>query len=360
VSSKEPLPEGDPAAADVDPAEAPAAPEAEGTDAEPPAGRKPPGPGDKPISNLPPPPSADADEAPDPDPAAGEPGAETDEPSGGAGAEAATADPPADVPADGEAAADVAEADESADAGDAGVDAAADVDPAMADPEPADPEVAEDPTGAEAEADELEDTEGEAECPPTAKPAVSPATASPAAPAARTHRTRLTIAAVVVAIVASVLALTKAQQVGDLSQQRDDRRAVEEVAGRFGAAYLSYDFAHADASGKVVTALATAEFGRSYSGQQAPGIQQLFSSNQTSTKATTTAVYVGPMTGGRARALVVVDVTATSPTDGTQALDDVSFVLDLARTKLGWRVAKVARAPQPTLATTTSTTAQPG
>jgi hypothetical protein len=176
-----------------------------------------------------------------------------------------------------------------------------------------------------------------------------------ARPHPHTHRSRLTVLAVVVAVVASVLALTKAQQVGDLTTQRDDRAAIVQVSGRFGAAYLSFDFEHAEVSGKAVRALATPRFAASYTAQSAPGIQQLFTSRQTTTKATTTAVFVGPVTSDKARALVVVDVTATSPADGQQRLDDVSFLLDLDHTKAGWRVDKVARAPQPALADGTGT-----
>jgi hypothetical protein len=176
----------------------------------------------------------------------------------------------------------------------------------------------------------------------------------------RWTRTRVTFVAVLVAVAASALALTKAQQVGNLTAQRDDRRDIEVVAERFGSAYLSFDFEHVEDSAGAVRALATRSFAASYTAQSAPGIQQLFSSRQTRTRATTTAVYLGEVHSRTARALVVVDVTATSPTDGDQRLDDVSFVLDLARTDDGWRVAKVDRAPQPSLDDgSSSTTAAP-
>jgi hypothetical protein len=227
--------------------------------------------------------------------------------------------------------------------------AAAEVDAAEVDDAEADARV-------DAEADAGPDAEAEAE---TASGAVA---ASPSVqPGDRPHRPRLLIAAVAVAVVASLVALAQAQDARDLRDQRDDQRTVTDVAERFGAAYLSFDYAHPDRSGKAVTALATEELAESYAARSAPEIQQLFSSAQTTTKATTTAVYLGAVAGSRARALVVVDVTATSPTDGEQQLDDVSFVLDLQRTSAGWRVSKVARAPQPQLSTTTtSTTAAPG
>lgn len=170
------------------------------------------------------------------------------------------------------------------------------------------------------------------------------------APGRRRRRSgRLTVLAVVVALLAGALAVTKTQQVSDLTTQRDDRRAIERVAAEFGVAYLSYDFEHAEESGRAVQALATMDFARSYAATSAPGIQELFSSRQTTTEARTKEVFVGSVHPRRARALVVVDVTASSPGDGEQRLDDVSFVLDLTRTTGGWRVARVARAPQPVL-----------
>jgi hypothetical protein len=158
-----------------------------------------------------------------------------------------------------------------------------------------------------------------------------------------------------------VVAVVKTQQAGDLAGQRDDRRAVEDVAGRFGAAYLSYDYAHPEGAARAVGALATEDFGSAYAAQRAPGIKELFSSRQTTTIAATKEVFVGSLHGDSARALVVVDVVAKSPTDGEQRLHDVAFVLDLDHTARGWRVGKVARAPQPGLdaPTTTSTTVAP-
>ena len=174
-------------------------------------------------------------------------------------------------------------------------------------------------------------------------------TPRPAPRAPHRRRRRLVAAALVLAAVSTVFSVMKTREANDLATERDDRRAIEAVAGRFGSAYLSYDFAHVEASGRAVTQLATEAFGRSYAAERAPGIQQLFTSGQTTTKASTTEVFVGSVTPRTARALVVVDVTATSPTDGEQHLEDVSFVLDLTRTRAGWRVAKVARAPSPTV-----------
>lgn len=294
--------------------------------------RLPPGPDDVPISHLPPPSGSEpaAAEAPVHDPDVVAPPDEVEEPAAG--------EPAADTDPDGDTHAYVIEQA---------------VEPAVADDAIAEPVGDGEVTAEEAEvlppdeAADREDGASDADWPAVVdpEPAVGPATA------AHPHRirSRLTVLAVVVAVVASLLALTKAQRVGDLTAQRDDRLEIEQVSARFGAAYLSFDFAHAEASGTAVRRLATPKFAASYTAQSAPGIEQLFTSRQTTTKATTTAVYLGPVTSQSARALVVVDVTATSPSDGAQRLDDVSFVLDLDHTSAGWRVDKVVRAPQPSL-----------
>lgn len=172
---------------------------------------------------------------------------------------------------------------------------------------------------------------------------------TPVAAGAHGHPRRR-VALVLLAVAALVYGVLKVQQANDLAGDRDDRNAVQEVSRAFGAAYLTYDYEHVERSARAVHHLSTEAFAEAYAAQSAPGIEQLFSSRQTITRAQTQEVFVGAVRRASARALVVVDVTATSPTDGEQRLDDVSFVLDLARTGDGWRVAKVARSPQATLA----------
>lgn len=315
MSTKDPTPDADPDDPGAEPEVSEADDEDHAADDGDRPGRLPPGPDDLPIVNLPPPSSELIDPTPpepdEPDEPWGDPEPEPHD-GGAEDPEATAADGPfADEVEPAEAAA--ADRDERwADLGDpdewGGDDDALDAGP--------------------------DGDRGVAEAPVRLPPSDR-------------RVSRLTVAAVLVAVLAAGLALAKAQQVGDLVTQRDDRRSIERVAGAFGSAYLSYDFARAEATGRAVQALTTTDFAKAYAAQSAPGIQELFSSRQTTTKATTTEVFVGSVTAKEARALVVVDITATSPTDGEQRLDDVSFVLDLDRTSGGWRVAKVERAPQP-------------
>ena len=173
--------------------------------------------------------------------------------------------------------------------------------------------------------------------------------------------------AVVVAVLAGALALGRGGDVDDLTSAADARKEVARVAAAFGEAYLSYDFDDVDGGGKVVTALTTAEFAKAFEDTRAPGIEELFSNLKTSTKASTQEVFVGEVNDATARALVVVDVEASSTSSGDQLLSNLSFVLDLVHVDGEWKVDKVAPAPQPDIAdvggtaptTTTTTTAPP-
>lgn len=153
------------------------------------------------------------------------------------------------------------------------------------------------------------------------------------------------LALAVVAVAAGVVALGASGDADDLRSERADRREVARVAAAFGEAYLSYDFDDVEASSAAVTALATEAFAESFAETSAPGIEELFATLQTSTVATTDEVFVGDVGEGRARALVVVDVAASS-TASEQQLSDLSFVLDLVEVAGEWRVDAVAPAPQ--------------
>jgi hypothetical protein len=204
-------------------------------------------------------------------------------------------------------------------------------------------------------------TDVDPERPPEPTPAAAPA-----------GSTRWVVIAAVFALVAVVLALlwqSKAGDVDDLVRERNDlarepgeRRAVLQVAADFGEAYLSYDFDDVDASGDAVVALATEAFAEDFTATRAPGIEQLFADLETSTVATTKEVFVGEIGRRNARALVVVDVSASSTANGDQDLTNLTFVLDLVREGGEWRVDRVAPAPQPDIGdpaggTTTTTTA---
>jgi hypothetical protein len=144
-----------------------------------------------------------------------------------------------------------------------------------------------------------------------------------------------------------VFAISKAQDADDLQAQLDDHQEVQLVAAAFGEAYLTYDASDVRASDEAILALASDTFAADFADNRAPGIEELFAGLDTQTEATTTEVFVGDVSAGKARALVVVDVVAQSSASDTQTLSDLSFVLDLVEEDGTWKVDAVAPAPQP-------------
>ncbi len=165
-------------------------------------------------------------------------------------------------------------------------------------------------------------------------------------------------------VAAGAVAVAKDSDVSRLEDNRDARRDVATAASTFGEVYLTYDFDDVEASSDRVIDLVTSDFAEDFADTRAPGIEELFANLETSTEATTTEVFVGDVTDDTARALVVVDVDASSSASGTQTLTNLTFVLDLERVDGTWLVDNVAPAPQPDIegdapagsVTTTSTT----
>jgi len=184
---------------------------------------------------------------------------------------------------------------------------------------------------------------------PGADPPPLPAAAAPGVPSGRRWPIVAAVA-MVLAVGLGAVALAKNGQVDDLAKERDERREVARVSAEFGEAYLSYDFDDVDGASDAVVALASEAFAEDFADTRAPGIEELFANLKTSTKATTTEVFVSDVGDRQARSLVVVDVAATSTSSGNQSLKDLSFVLDLVHEDGEWRVDSVAPAPQPDIA----------
>ena len=187
----------------------------------------------------------------------------------------------------------------------------------------------------------------------------------PATSASAGRRGRWVVVGVLVAglVALGAVAVAQSGDVSRLEDEQDSRRQVAAAAATFGEVYLTYDFEDVDASSDRVVELVTPDFAEDFADTRAPGIEELFANLETSTEATTTEVFVGDVTDDTARALVVVDVDASSAATGTQTLTDLTFVLDLERIDGEWLVANVAPAPQPDIegdqptTPTTSTTA---
>ncbi|MDP1821100.1 MAG: hypothetical protein Q8K58_14570 [Acidimicrobiales bacterium] len=172
-------------------------------------------------------------------------------------------------------------------------------------------------------------------------------------------------------LVVVAVAMTVAAVVWGLSRSADagnDAEAARDVAERFGVAYLSFDSDSVNAAGDKLLAVSTERFAAEFADSRLPGVESLFSGTDTRTRAEVTDTFLSSVDGDRVRALVVVDIAA-STAEGDQRLENLSFVLEMIDGEDGWRVDAVTPAPfpevvggpeptdpQPGSTTTTSTT----
>lgn len=163
---------------------------------------------------------------------------------------------------------------------------------------------------------------------------------------------------------AIAVALLQVGRVRDLEDELDARDGVSAAAATFGEVYLSYDFDDPDRSGERVLDLITPAFAEDFESTRAPAIEELFSNLGTATVAETQEVFVAAVRDEAARALVVVDVVATSAASGTQQLSNLTFLLELVHVDGRWLIDDVLPAPQPDISgdnveASTTTTAAP-
>lgn len=125
----------------------------------------------------------------------------------------------------------------------------------------------------------------------------------------------------------------------DLAEARD-------IAGRFGAAYLTFDAATVNDADEELFALATERFAREFEAARLPGVEALFAGTDAATTAQVTDIFTTAVEAERVRALVLVDIDATGP-EGAQRLVNLSFILELVATGGTWRVDAVAPVPFP-------------
>lgn len=163
---------------------------------------------------------------------------------------------------------------------------------------------------------------------------------------------------------AGAVTLGHAREAADLRDERDEREEVRRLAGRFGEAYLSYDFQDVDASAARVLELVTEAFAADFEATRAPGIEAVFADIQTTTVARTTDVYVGDVGESSAQAYVVVDVEADNAASGPQTLRGLAFLVSIRREDGAWKVDGVAPPPAPAVdggpTTTTATSSAAG
>lgn len=183
--------------------------------------------------------------------------------------------------------------------------------------------------------------------------------AAPRTVARHARRRRWVVSAFVAVGVAGAVTLAVVQfgRADDARKELGLYDGARGAATAFGAAYLTYDAGDVATSSHRVLSLTTRRFGQEFRTSRSPGIEALFNKIGTSTKATTTDVFITKISRGRAQALVVVDVHASSADTPDQTLVNLTFVLDLVLEGNRWKVDAVAPAPRPDVVGTTTTVA---
>lgn len=145
-----------------------------------------------------------------------------------------------------------------------------------------------------------------------------------------------------------------------LADERDRRQAVEDVAGRFAAALLTYDFDKLEESKQRVLELSTGNFRKEYEEAFEGGLDTLYQETQARSRGTVKDVFVGAVDGDTAEAIVVADATAEGTAGARRRLD--SYIrLQLVRLGGRWQVDGVTSlnfGEEP--GSVTTTTAAPG
>lgn len=163
---------------------------------------------------------------------------------------------------------------------------------------------------------------------------------------ARPRLTLVLLPLVALAAVAVALAALGWNEASEANAELEDAANARRVATEFGEAYLSFDTDNVDGATDRLLSLASEAFAAEFESTRAPNIEELFSAGDTVTRASVQDVFAGELDGDRTRALVIVDIDASSP-EGEQRLVGLSFVLDMVREDSAWLVDAVGPAPFP-------------
>lgn len=222
---------------------------------------------------------------------------------------------------------------------------------------------------------------------PTGPPAVAPSPSSepsppssepeaahvvpdvdPDAPSSASGRPRgLVIACVVLFVLSVGLGILTAVLASKLDREVATRNDVEETAGRFATALLTYDHEDLDRAKQAVLDLSTGTFRREYEQAFNGGLDVLIRETKATSEGTVTDVFVSDVEEDTAGAIVVANVRVTG-TAGERRGASSYIQLELVRVAGRWRVDGVTNlnfgqngSPAGVPATpATTTTAPPG
>jgi Mce-associated membrane protein len=152
-------------------------------------------------------------------------------------------------------------------------------------------------------------------------------------------RTKRALAAACVGLfcLSVALAVVAAAQSSGLHDERGRRRGVEEVAGRFTTALLTYDYKNLPQARERVLALSTGNFRKEYEQAFTGGLDVLLKESRATSEGTVTNIYVGSVDEDTAEAIAVANAVAEG-VSGTRRTVASYIELRLVRVSGRWRV----------------------
>jgi Mce-associated membrane protein len=150
----------------------------------------------------------------------------------------------------------------------------------------------------------------------------------------------LIVVAATLLVVATFLGVLAAGSRAELTRERDQRHLVEEVAGRFATAFVTYDYRNLDASLIRIKRDATAKFGGEYERLFRTSVSTLIRETKAQSTGTVTDVFLGSVDDQTASALVVVNVEREGA-GGRLPVAGTYFQMDLVEQNGRWKVDNV-------------------
>jgi Mce-associated membrane protein len=150
----------------------------------------------------------------------------------------------------------------------------------------------------------------------------------------------LIVIAAALLVVATFLGVLAARYHAELTRDRDQRQAVEQVAARFATAFVTYDYRSLDASLTRIKRDATAKFAAEYERLFRTSLSTLIRETRAQSRGTVTDVFLGDVDDETASALIVVNVEREGA-GGRLPVAGTYFQMDLVEQNGRWRVDNV-------------------
>lgn len=168
-------------------------------------------------------------------------------------------------------------------------------------------------------------------------PDVDPEPATPEGPPPSRRPRGLVIACAALFVLSLALGILTAVLASKLDREVATRDDVEETAGRFATALLTYHFEDLERSKQAVLELSTGNFRREYEQAFSGGLDVLITETQAASEGTVTDIFVSDVEDDTASAIVVADVRVTG-TAGERRSASSYIQLELVRVAGRWRV----------------------